>query len=95
MITIDCKIINFSLPCLLTFLVTISYNIVELTSATSKERMTTNFMVKKFFAGVHALINEKFILDFARMVFFCKYNNMEIGTAWIFKYLIKIFIIVL
>ena len=38
-IPIDCKITNFPYTCLLTFFSN-NYNIGELTSATSKERMT-------------------------------------------------------
>jgi len=46
MILIDCKITHFTYTCLFTFLVTIII-FGELTSATSKERMTTNII----FAG--------------------------------------------
>ena len=46
MILIDCKITKFSLYLLVYFFCD-NYNIGELTSATSKERMTTNII----FAG--------------------------------------------
>ena len=43
MITVDCKITNFSLYLFVYFFGNY-YNIGELTSATSKERMTTNII---------------------------------------------------
>ena len=57
MIPIDRKITNFSLHLFVYFLVTIISNIGELTSGTSKERMTTNIILWV----PHPLINEMFI----------------------------------
>ena len=56
MIPIDCKITNFSLHLFIIFFCN-NCNISELTSTTSKERMTTNI----FLRVPHPLINEKFI----------------------------------
>ena len=52
MIPIDCKIIKFSLHSLAYFFLNNDFNIGELTSATSKERMTT----KIIFAGATLII---------------------------------------
>ena len=58
MIPIDCKITNFCYTCLYTS--GNNYNIGELISATSKERMTTLFS-----RVLHTLINGKFICQWA------------------------------
>ena len=50
MIPIDCKITNFPYICLFTFFGN-NYNIGELISVTSKERMTTNII----FAGATSI----------------------------------------
>ena len=44
MIPIDCKITNFSLHLFIYFFIN-NYNIGKLTSATSKERISTNIIV--------------------------------------------------
>ena len=55
MIPIDCKITNFSLHLFIYFF-SKNYNIGELTSATSKERMTTNIT----FMGATPIDERKF-----------------------------------
>ena len=56
MIPIDCKITNFSLHLFIYFFC-YNYNIDELTSATLKEKMTPNIILRV----LHPLINDKFI----------------------------------
>jgi len=57
MIPIDCEITNFFLYLFFFYFFGNDYNIGELTSATSKERITTNI----FFAGATPINYEKVI----------------------------------